>query len=54
MEEFPFGILPTSKVILKSINLEVLLPLGIFIGPITNYYLFYFKKYFMNFLVKNI
>ena len=54
MDEFPFEILPTSKVILKSINLELLLPLGIFIGPITNYYLFYFKKYFMNFLAKNI
>ena len=46
MDEFPFGILPTSKATLKSMNLELLLPLGLFIGHITNHYLFDFLIFF--------
>ena len=42
MEESTCGILPDSKSNPKTINLEFLLPLGLFIDRPTNYYVFDF------------
>ena len=44
MDEFTFGIIPAPKALLKTMNLELLLPFGLFIGRPTNKYPFDFQK----------
>ena len=53
MEDFLFGILLASKTSLKTMNLELLLPLGLLIGRTKNIYLFVIEALFLNFKIKS-